>query len=302
MPRRLAFLSMDSLDDFLVYDALAIPHLNALGWSVDEVSWRADVDWSQYEVVVIRSPWDYQDEPEAFLETLERIANATRLENGLDVVRWNLDKTYLRDLADRGVPIVPTGWLDRLSPHAMSELFDAFGVEEIVVKPTVSANADGTFRLHRDDTGRQLANADLWFEAVNELAAPKRTNSAVMVQPFVPSVVDEGEYSVFAFNGEISHTILKVPASGDFRVQEEHGGKVLAVEPEPSLLEATDLALAAVTEIAGPLLYARADLVRWDGGWAVMEMELIEPSLYFAHGEGSAEHFARALDALMTPS
>jgi len=288
MLRRLAFLSMDSLDDFLVYDELAVPHLNALGWSVEEVSWRADVDWGQYEVVVIRSPWDYQDEPEAFLEALERIASATRLENGLDVVRWNLDKTYLRDLADHDVPIVPTGWLDRLSPHLLAELFDAFGSEEIVVKPTVSANADGTFRLHRDDTDRQL-------DAVVELA-----DRAVMVQPFVPSVVEEGEYSVFAFNGEISHTILKVPALGDFRVQEEHGGRVLAVEPEASLLAATDLALAAVTEIAGQtLLYARADLVRWDGGWVVMEMELIEPSLYFAHGEGSAEQFARALDALM---
>ena len=284
---------MDSLDAFIVYDALAIPHLNALGWSVEEVSWRADVDWSQYEIVVIRSPWDYQDEPEAFLQVLERIASATRLENGLDVVRWNLDKTYLRDLADRGVPIVPTGWLDRLSPHALPELFDAFSVEEIVVKPTVSANADGTFRLHRDDTDRQL-------EAVAELAAHKGGSRAVMVQPFVPSVVDEGEYSVFAFNGEISHTILKTPASGDFRVQEEHGGRVLTVEPEPSLIAAADLALAAVTEIAGQtLLYARADLVRWDGGWVVMEMELIEPSLYFAHGEGSAEHFAQALDALM---
>ena len=279
---------MDSLDDFIVYDELAIPYLNALGWTVDEVSWRAEADWSQYEVVVIRSPWDYQDEPEAFLEALERIASATRLENGLDVVRWNLDKTYLRDLADRGVPVVPTGWLDRLSPYMVSELFDAFSVEEIVVKPTVSANADGTFRLHREDTDRQL-------EAVAALEG-----RAVMVQPFVPSVVDEGEYSVFAFNGEISHTILKTPASGDFRVQEEHGGRVLTVEPEPSLIAAADLALAAVTEIAGQtLLYARADLVRWDGGWVVMEMELIEPSLYFAHGEGSAEHFAQALDALM---
>ncbi|MEO0557080.1 MAG: hypothetical protein AAF170_02735 [Bacteroidota bacterium] len=281
---------MDSLDDFHVYDELAIPHLNALGWSVEAVSWRTDVDWSQYEVVVIRSPWDYQDEPEAFMDALERIDSATRLENGLAVVQWNFDKTYLRDLADRGVPIVPTGWLDRLSPHVVSELFDAFGAEEIVIKPTVSANADGTFRLHRDDTDRQL-------EAVDELAG-----RAVMVQPFVPSVVEEGEYSVFAFNGEISHTILKVPASGDFRVQEEHGGEVLSVEPEASLLEATDLALAAVTEVAGEtLLYARADLVRWEEGWAVMEMELIEPSLYFAHGEGSAAHFARALNARMRP-
>ena len=292
MPR-CAFLSMDSLDAFVAYDELAIPLLRALGWAVDTVSWRADADWAAYEVVVIRTPWDYQDEPDAFLEVLERIARSTRLENGLDVVRWNLDKTYLRDLEARGVPIVPTRWLDALDAAALAGLFDALG-DEIVVKPTVSANADGTFRLRRDDRDRQL-------DAVHELSGHTAAGRAVMAQPFVPAIVDEGEYSVFAFGGEVSHTILKTPAAGDFRVQEEHGGRIRGVEPEPELAAAADRALAAVEDAVGQtLLYARADLVRWAGGWAVMEMELIEPSLYFPYGEGSAERFARALDALVS--
>ena len=285
MPR-CAFLSMDSLAEFVAYDELAIPPLEALGWTVDTVSWRADADWAAYDVVVIRSPWDYQDAPDAFLAVLGRIDGATRLENGLDVVRWNLDKTYLRDLEARGVPTVPTRWLDALDADALAALFGALGSDEIVVKPTVSANADGTFRLRRADAGRQL-------DAIRALSG-----RAVMAQPFVPAVVEEGEYSVFAFGGEVCHAILKTPAAGDFRVQEEHGGRIRAVAPAPALSAAADRALAAVEAAVGQtLLYARADLVRHAGAWVVMEMELIEPSLYFPYGEGSAARFARALDA-----
>ena len=284
---------MDSLDAFVAYDELAIPPLGALGWTVDTVSWCADADWAAYDVVVIRTPWDYQDHPEAFLEVLERIDRSTRLENGLDVVRWNLDKAYLRDLEARGVPIVPTRWLDQLGADALADLFDALGTDEVVVKPSVSANADGTFRLRRGDRDRQL-------EAVRALAAHTAAGRGVMAQPFVPAVVEEGEYSVFAFAGEVSHAILKTPASGDFRVQEEHGGRIRGVEPAPELAAAADRAFAAVEAAVGQtLLYARADLVRWAGDWVVMEMELIEPSLYFPFGDGSAARFARALDDLV---
>ena len=286
MSRRLAFLTMDSLDAFVTYDALAVPPLEALGWSVDDVPWRADVDWACYAAVVIRSPWDYQDAPGDFLRALERISAATRLENGLDVVRWNLDKRYLRDLEARGVPIVPTRWLDAVDPDGLAGLFDEVGADEVVVKPTVSANADGTFRLRPGDDPRPAAEA--------------LAGRAVLAQPFVPSVVEEGEYSVFAFGGDVSHTILKTPADGDFRVQEEHGGRIRGVEPDAGLRAAADAALAAVEAEVGSLLYARADLVRWDGGWAVMEMELIEPSLYFPYGAGSAERFAAALDAALS--
>ena len=114
----------------------------------------------------------------------------------------------------------------------------------------------------------------------------------------MPAVVAEGEFSVFAFGGDVSHAILKTPASGDIRVQEEHGGVIRAVVPEPSLLDLTERALAAVPHDT-PLLYARVDAVRLStGAWAVMELELIEPSLYFPYAEGSAARFAAALDRL----
>lgn len=282
-----AFLTTDDLDAFVTYDAAAVAPLAALGWTVDDVPWRADADWDRYDVVVVRSPWDYQGAPDDFLAALAQIdASSARLENPLPVIRWNLRKTYLRDLERAGVPIVPTRWDEGgLTAEALAAAFRQWGTAEVVAKPVVSANADGTFRLGPDPAS--------WAPALAALA-----DRPCLVQPFVPAVVSEGELSVFAFGGEVSHAILKTPAAGDFRVQEEHGGVIRGVEPEPALLDLTRRALAAVPHDA-PLLYARVDAVRLaTGALAVMELELIEPSLYFSYSDGSAARFAAAMDRL----
>ena len=278
-----AFLTMDDPSAFVTYDRDAVAPLAALGWTVDEVPWRSDADWDAFDVVVVRSPWDYQDAPAEFFDVLDRIdRSSARLENPLTVMRWNLRKTYLRDLDAAGVPIVPTRWADGLTVAALAEAVRQWG--EVVAKPQVSANADGTFRLAEE--------SDMWEEAVSTLA-----DRPVMIQPFLASVVQEGEWSVFAFGGELSHAILKTPGAGDFRVQEEHGGAIQTVEPSAELLALTGAALAAVPW-PDPLLYARVDAVRLaDGSLAIIELELIEPSLYFPYGPGSAERFARALAA-----
>ncbi|MEM0962858.1 MAG: hypothetical protein AAGK21_10030 [Bacteroidota bacterium] len=281
-----AFLTTDALDDFVTYDHDAVAPLAARGWETTFVPWRAGADWDAYDLVVIRSPWDYQDAPDDLLAVLEAIeASAARLENPLAVVRWNLRKTYLRDLETAGVPIVPTRWAeDGLTHTLLADADRSWSASGLVAKPIVSANADGTFRL---------SARNRWGEALEALGSRPS-----LIQPFVPAVVDEGEFSVFVFAGDVSHTILKTPAGGDFRVQEEHGGRIQGVEPEPALLELTRAALAAVPH-DGDLLYARVDAVRLDDGrFAVMELELIEPSLYFPYAEGSAERFADAVAAL----
>lgn len=123
--KRCAFLSMDCLDDFVCYDDLALPPLRARGWHVDTVSWRAQgVDWDTFQLVVIRSPWDYHKDWCGFLRVLDAIDRSqARLENSLSVVRWNLEKTYLRDLQIRGTRIVPTIWCERLTPFNLKTLF-----------------------------------------------------------------------------------------------------------------------------------------------------------------------------------
>jgi len=287
MPR-CAFLTMDSLDEFEVYDDLLIKPLSQLGWSVDMVSWRnRQVDWNTFEAVIIRSPWDYQQDAQLFMQVLEEIdQSSARLENPLDLVKWNIDKTYLRELEQEGILIVPTLWGRRLEAEQLDKAFEQLDTRELVIKPTVSANADDTFRVKQEvklQTKREMLRTFY--------------DRAYMIQPFMKSIVTEGEFSLFYFGGEYSHTILKTPGKGDFRVQEEHGGILASVEPETKLLKRAQQTMA---RLQPEPLYARADYVRTeDDDFALMELELIEPSLYFNMDPESPRRFARIFDRWM---
>ena len=264
-------------------DELAVPALERLDWSVDTLSWRRnDVRWGDYDAVIVRTTWDYQRAPVAFLDVLGRIDSATRLANPLELMRWNLAKTYLRELDARGVATVPTEWGEGLDEQALRALAARAG-GEFVLKPVISGGADGTFRV-------DPARVDTVIEPILEW----HREGSWMAQPFLPEVVSEGEYSLFYFGGEYSHAILKTPVEGDFRVQEEHGGIIRGIDPESSLAEAGGRALAALPQAP---LYCRVDMIR-DGarGWLVIEVELIEPSLYFRTSDIAANRFAAAVD------
>lgn len=279
---------MDSLADFEVYDYLIDEPMLALGWQTDVVSWRDDtVNWSNYEVVIIRSPWDYQDDMDNFVKVLANIEKSSaKLENSLAVVKWNINKDYLKSLEADGVTIVPTLWPETLDVNNMAGYFSHFSTEQIVLKPRVSANADNTFWLTKDNF--QNKTADL---------AQAFSNRELMVQPFMADICQEGEFSLFYFNGELSHTILKTPAKGDFRVQEEHGGGLLAVTPEPALQAAANKTMQTISKLHGELLFARIDFVRHQDTFALMEAELIEPSLYFNMDVDSPQKFVDAFAA-----
>ena len=279
MSRNCAFLTLEDRSGFCIYDHLLFAPLANVGWTAVEIPWnRPDVEWASFEAVIIRSTWDYQKTPGQFLSTLEAIEGVTTLYNPVAICRWNLNKRYLRDLQDRGVPIVPTYWLERLDEASLEALFSESAAPRLVAKPLVGANADDAFVLKSRETGS-------WVEALRIFA-----DREVMVQPFVDSIVSEGEYSLFYFGGRLSHAIVKRPAAGDFRVQEEHGGIIAPVTPHEDLVRAGNQAIAA---IGTTLLYARVDLVRLTSGQpALMEMELIEPSLYFDQDPNSAAIFA----------
>jgi glutathione synthase/RimK-type ligase-like ATP-grasp enzyme len=279
------FLTLEDSTGYVIDDELAYPPLTALGWHVDAISWRRrQVKWRAYDAVVIRSTWDYVTDPDAFLHVLAEIERSgTPLFNGLDLVRWNIRKTYLRDLAERGVSVVPTIWRERLNPGELPDLVEEVGTAEVVIKPVVGLNARGAFRLD-GQTARSRAG---------ELSA-YYAHRALMAQPFLSAITTEGEFSLFYFNGEHSHTILKLPKAADFRVQEEHGGVIRAVETKDALRYAGDAALRAIDAVP---LYARADFVRANEGrgYWLIELELIEPSLYLRMDTGAPERFARAL-------
>lgn len=283
-----AFLTMDNLDDFESYDHLLVEPFADLGWKTDFVSWRKEnVDWNAYDAVIIRSPWDYQHDPEAFMTVLEKIdQSSAQLENSLELVRQNINKTYLRDLQNRGIDIVPTLWRESYSSDMYHTFFDELQTHEVVIKPVVSAGADNTFRLNGQTDTCIIDKLHTIFD-----------DRPFMVQPFMPNIVEEGEFSLFFFGDTYSHTILKTPKKEDFRVQEEHGGQLRKVNPEPQLLNHAHEILRTITP---PPLYTRIDSVRTeDDAFALMELELIEPSLYFNMDPESPQLFARIFDRWM---
>ncbi|MEL6214986.1 MAG: hypothetical protein AAFQ99_04840 [Pseudomonadota bacterium] len=286
MGKRVVFLSQDSMDGFVSDDALAIEPFADQGLEVETVSWRADVDWSVYDAVIVRTPWDYMHAPDAFLAMIDRISDATRLANPAALMRWNLDKRYLSELKEQGVPVVPTEYGTALTADRLNALLSAFPAGA-VIKPVISAGSKDTFALKPpiDAHTRQQV-----LEAHRE--------SAYMWQPFVRSVVEEGEYSLFFFSGAFSHCIVKRPKQGDFRVQEEFGGEIVAIEATPEQLAVARKVLNALPET---LLYARVDLVRGEQDeWWLIELEIIEPSLYLRTDEAAATRFARAAAAWLS--
>ena len=277
---------MDDISAFVTDADMSIPAMTALGWDVEFVSWRMPgVDWDDYDLVYICTPWDYQDDPDAYLAVLDRIERSSALlVNPLDTVRWNLDKRYLGGLESKGVRIVPSRWHDAWEAGILEAAFSAFGVDRIVVKPQVGANADHTYVVTPDSV------ADLTAELAAVYARRR-----LLVQPFISAIEEEGEFSVFYFGGRYSHAIRKTPKPGDFRSQEEHGAEIRFAPLDAALCRSAESALAAVVPMP---VYARADYVRGpDDEYLLMELELNEPALYFRLDPDSPARFAAALDA-----
>lgn len=282
--KKCAFLSLEEAGDYFIDDEHAIEPLEALGWQVSTVPWnQAARPWSDFDVVIIRSTWDYWYDVPAFLDTLERINHETKLANRLDLVRWNLVKTYMRDLQDRGIGIVPTLWASSLDAVSFAKYQTELGTDEIVVKPVVGANGEDAYRISPSDSPQRL-----------ERIAARFRNRDCMIQPFMSNIISEGEYSLFFFNGDYSHAILKIPAEAEFRSQEEHGSEIRSIVPQEKLLQR---ARQAMKTLSPSPLYARIDFVRNDEeDFVVMELELIEPSMYLRMDPQAPGRFAAAID------
>lgn len=263
-------------------ERLVAAPLAALGIQLEEVSWHdRSVRWADYAGVVVRTTWDYQHHLDAFLATLEEIARATRLENALPILRRNVRKSYLAELQRAGLDIVPTQFHEHGLRGTWRDHFAALGSDELVIKPLVGANAGDTFRFRPSDPPAPI---EAKFHA-----------RPCILQTYLSTIETFGERSLVFFAGEYSHAVTKLPAAGDFRVQEDHGGRV--VPCEPSEAEQT-LARRALQEVGLDALYARVDLVR-DGADVprIMEIELVEPSLFLRHDARAADRFARAIAA-----
>jgi glutathione synthase/RimK-type ligase-like ATP-grasp enzyme len=279
---------MSELPDLDADDALLVQALEKRGLEPRPVVWDAvDVEWATFPLVLIRSTWDYHLHRPRFLAWAERVASVTTLANPLGLVRWNTHKRYLRDLEARGVPVVPTAWIDARTPCNLQGLIAACGWHEAVLKPAVSAGAHDTIRVYRD--GRAQAQPRL--EAI-------LARGDAMLQPYIKSVEDHGERSLLFFDGHFSHAVRKRPVFGGAGPEGGEAEAITATDEE--------LAFAAKVLAATPLppVYARVDIVRGPGQGEnvgpllLMELELVEPTLFFRQAPESAGRFADALARL----
>ncbi len=266
------------------------------GLYADVRAWDDDtVGWGRYDAVVLRSPWDYHLRRDAFLRWCARVAQTSRLLNPADMVRWNTDKHYLADLQTAGVPVVPTRFVEPeidAEPLTVLEAFLATLPADsgFVVKPTVSAGSHDTWRYRHDQM----------FAAANHIGRLLGEGRAVMLQPYLDAVDTRGETALLYFDGVFSHAIRKAALLHPDREGVDHADLPGAIAPRAAETDERAVADAVLAVLRargdGVPLYARVDLIRDAGGAPrLLELELAEPSLFFAESPGSADRFVAAL-------
>ncbi len=251
--------------------------LAAAGLAVEQRVWTDPGDLTGFDLILPLFAWGYQRDVAVWYALLDRLAGLPVV-NPVPVLRWNSDKAYLAELGAKGVAVVPTVDVAALDDASLAQARAALGVEEVVVKPAVSGGADGTHRV--------APGAPMPTDALGQRR---------LVQPLMPGILADGEYSLFFFGGAFSHAIVKRPASGDFRVQEQFGGRETRWDAsDPARL----LAAAALAAAPAPPVYARVDMVGDAAGVLhIMELELIEPSLFLHHAADKGAAFGRAVYA-----
>jgi glutathione synthase/RimK-type ligase-like ATP-grasp enzyme len=281
--RRVGFVTSAQHRGLTDDDRSVSPVLARQGVEVVPVVWTEPVP-EGLDPLVLRSTWDYHLRLPEFLRWLDAMeARGRTIWNRPSTVRWNVDKKYLLEVEARGIPIVPTRHAARGSGQDLPELLRDAGWSEAVVKPSISGGAFETWRaLGRQEDRARFARQ---LEAMD-----------CLVQPFAPELVSEGEWSLLFFQGNYSHAVLKRPEPGDFRVQEEFGGVFAAAEPAQEVIAAASRAL----EVSGQeTLYARVDGVVRSGRLELMELELVEPSLFLETSPGAVQRFTAAILATL---
>jgi glutathione synthase/RimK-type ligase-like ATP-grasp enzyme len=277
MPK-IAIATYDKLPNLTENDQLLLPVFEEKGFEVSAKVWDdPDKNWDVFDLVIIRSTWDYYLKPEKFRAWVNHFINSkTRLLNAPETVLKNSHKFYLKELTDNGVPIIPTIF--------SSEKIDIQTLktwQKVVVKPAVSAGSHET---------EIFETSDLTQETLDR----KIENGDWLIQPFLEEIREAGEISMLFFGGTYSHAIQKVPKSGDFRVQKQFGAQYLNFKPSDELISIAK----NIVEIAGKeSIYARVDGVMTQKGFLLMEVEMIEPDLFFEYATDGPRRFVEAIEA-----
>jgi len=286
--RRIALITWSGLPEGAESERLLLPHLAAGGVDAQLVNWSDPAsDYARFDLVVLRTCWDYHLRIADFTEWLRRTARVAPVLNALETVLWNHNKFYLHELEAQGIQIAPTvfvagGGSVGSASVGSEDRARILSWKKVVVKPAISATAHNTWLTEGADF---LADAEL---------ARRMQGAPFLVQQFIPEIETQGEFSFIYLDGAYSHTVLKRPAKGDFRVQKDFGGSAQSCAPPSELLKQADRIAVSVPQVRDSL-YCRIDAVERAGKLILMELELIEPELFLGLAEGAAETFADAI-------
>ena len=281
---RVALVTCADLPDLYEDDVLLRNALTGIGIAAVPAVWSdPGVDWNSFDALVIRSPWDYFERATEFRAWLDaRIAEGVMLCNAGEILDWNFDKGYMQELAQAGVPLVPTECVAKGERADIVTLARTRGWNDIVVKPTI---AGGGYRIHRFPLGEYDQHAAAIAETLE--------NCGVLVQPFLPEIQSGGELSLLFFDGVFSHAVCKRPKPGDYRVQFQFGGTNENVQVSDELVEQ---ARSCIAHAPAPTVYARVDGVVSNGRFLLMELEVFEPLMFLASHPEAPARFARAIE------
>jgi len=283
------------IENVLQEDRLVVSALTKLGLKATRKSWDdPSFDWSTTKYALFRTTWDYFDRYPEFSRWLETTAEKTMFINSKELIYWNIDKHYLKDLSKAGIIIPKTVFLEKGSKTTLAEAMvkvkssHSFTTDTFILKPCVSGAARHTYKIEKDEVAD---HEDVFQRLIKE--------EAMMLQEFQQRIVLEGEISMMIFNGEFTHAVLKIAKPGDFRVQDDFGGTVHDYVPDQEQIKFAKSVVQAAPELP---MYARVDIFKDNNGnWALAELEIFEPELWFRLNPAAADNLARVIkDTLST--
>ncbi len=282
--RRVALVTSNALPNLYEDDLPLVAALADIGIASAPAEWSdASIDWTSFDALIMRSPWDYFERVAEFRDWLDgRIAERVIMCNSREILEWNFDKCYLQDLARAGVAVVPTICIAQNGKADIAALARARGWDDIVVKPTIAGGGYRCCRFRLEELDRYAADIARTLE-----------DRGVLVQPFLPEIQSGGELSLLFFDGVFSHAVCKRPKAGDYRVQFQFGGSNESVQVSEALVAQASICVA---HAPAPTVYARVDGVVQDSRFLLMELEVFEPLMFLSRHPQAPARFARAIE------
>ncbi|WP_309640470.1 hypothetical protein [Flavobacterium sp.] len=279
---KIALLTCERLPNLTPNDQLLIPELANHNIQAQAAIWDdKTINWSDFDCLIFRNTWDYYEKENEFNHWLNHIKKlGIKTLNGFEIIQQNKHKFYLRDFQKQGIPILPTVFIEKTNALNLTEIIPSHW-KKAVIKPAFSA---GSYLTEVFDI------ADI--EKINQQYQAIAVAKELLLQEFMPQIQTEGETSFIFFNKQFSHAVNKKPAQGDFRIQVQFGGQYTAFKPNAALIEQ---AQKIVNTFPDALLYARVDGIIINNQLQLMEIECIEPDLYFQYSEGSLQRFVNSI-------